>query len=116
MSHVTQRLVLPSHLNQFGRLFGGQLLAWVDEASWLAASLDYPDCQFVTVGMDEVKFEHGVESGTILSIESKEVKCGKTSVNYAVEVRRGKVNAGELVFTTSITFVNVDAEGEKKAI
>ena len=28
----THRLVLPEDLNQFGFLFGGRLLSWVDEA------------------------------------------------------------------------------------
>ena len=48
----THRLVLPEDLNQFGFLFGGRLLSWVDEASWIAASMDYPECQFVTIGME----------------------------------------------------------------
>ena len=69
----THRLVLPADLNQYGYLFGGQLLSWVDEASWIAASLDYPDCKFVTVGMDKVEFRHSVREGTILSIHSERV-------------------------------------------
>ena len=54
----THRLVLPGDLNQFGFLFGGQLLKWVDEASWIAASLEYPNCKFVTVGMEAVSYTH----------------------------------------------------------
>ena len=56
------KLVLPEHLNHFGFLFGGHMLAWVDEVAWIAASLDYPGYHFVTVGMDEVSFnEQGNE-------------------------------------------------------
>ena len=51
----THRLVLPADLNQFGFLFGGRLLAWIDEASWIAATLDYPHCQFVTKAMDNLQ-------------------------------------------------------------
>ena len=50
------RLVLPEHLNQFGFLFGGYLLKWVDEFAWMGASLEFPGCLVVTVGMDEVSF------------------------------------------------------------
>ena len=46
----TYRLVLPEDLNQFGYLFGGRLLSWIDEACWIAASLDHPECRFVTIG------------------------------------------------------------------
>ena len=112
----THRLVLPADLNQFGFLFGGQLLSWVDEASWIAASLDYPDCQFVTVGMDKVEFQHSVREGTILSIQSERTEEGSTSVKYSVTVRRGRCADGESLFSTNITFVNVDAAGEKQSL
>ena len=109
----THRLVLPADLNQFGFLFGGQLLSWVDEASWIAASLDYPDCQFVTVGMDKVEFRHSVREGTILSIYSEKKREGATSVTYAVSVRRGRHPDGPVLFATCVSFVNVNAAGEK---
>ena len=112
----THRLVLPADLNQYGFLFGGQLLSWVDEASWIAASLDYPDCQFVTVGMDKVEFRHSVREGTILSIQSERVEEGSTSVVYAVTVKRGRGADGESLFSTKITFVNVDAAGAKQPL
>jgi len=34
------KLVLPEHLNHYGYLFGGNMLKWVDEISWIAASRD----------------------------------------------------------------------------
>lgn len=112
----THRLVLPEDLNQFGFLFGGRLLRWIDEACWIAASLDFPDCQFVTIGMDKVEFRHSVREGTILSIKSEKAREGATSVSYDVSVWRGKPAGGEAIFTTCVTYVNVDASGRKKAI
>ena len=109
----THRLVLPADLNQYGFLFGGQLLSWIDEASWIAATLDYPGCHFVTVGLDKVEFRHSVREGTILSIQSELVKEGATSVTYGVTVRRGRCDTGEVLFSTHVTFVNVDASGGK---
>ena len=109
----THRLVLPEDLNQFGYLFGGRLLSWIDEASWIAASLDYPDCRFVTIGMDQVEFRHSVREGTILSIDSEKVKEGVSSVTYEVQVRRGRVKEGEAIFSTKVSFVNVDEAGRK---
>lgn len=112
----THRLVLPADLNQYGFLFGGQLLSWVDEASWIAASLDYPDCQLVTVGMDRVAFRHSVREGTILTIESERAREGRTSVTYAVRVSRGRCDSGQVLFATHITFVNVTEAGEKRPL
>jgi acyl-CoA hydrolase len=106
------RLVLPGDLNQFGFLFGGKMLAWVDEASWIAASLDFPGCHFVTVAMDRVEFRQSVREGAILTIHSTLRHEGKTSVTYAVEVHGGE-SAEQPVFATNVTFVRVDEQGGK---
>ena len=58
----THRLVRPKDLNQYGHLFGGRLLAWVDEDSWIAASLEFPGSRFVTMAMDEVVRQLGSEA------------------------------------------------------
>ena len=112
----THRLVLLGDLNQFGFLFGGKLLSWIDEASWIAASLDFPKCKFVTVGMDKVEFRHQISAGHILSIRSILEKQGRTSVTYRVEVRRGKIPEERILFSTCVSFVNVNEDGEKKPI
>lgn len=111
----THRLILPGDLNQYGYLFGGRLLAWVDEASWIAASLDFPSCKFVTVAMDKVEFHHPVSEGTILTIECALGRKGNTSVTYHVNVRDGK-GSPEPIFSTNVTFVSVDDSGRKLAL
>lgn len=109
-------MVLTEDLNQYGLLFGGRLLSWVDEASFIAASLEYPQCKFVTIGMDEVAFKFGVKNGSILVIRSECTKVGKTSVTYQVKVFCGRVDDGKPIFTTNVTFVNVDEAGKKREI
>lgn len=111
----THRLVLPGDLNHYGFLFGGNLLRWVDEASWIAASLEYPHCQFVTIGLDRVEFHHSVRQGTILEIKCEHIRQGTTSVTYAVEVRDLKSHA-DPIFSTNVTFVRVDESGNKVPI
>ena len=106
------RLVLPGDLNQYGFLFGGRLLAWIDEASWIAASLDYPQCQFVTVAMATVEFHHSVREGTILTIHCERTREGTTSATYAVTVWDRRVRP-DPIFTTAVTFARVDADGRK---
>jgi len=111
----THRLVLPGDLNQYGFLFGGRLLAWIDEASWIAASLDFPDCRFVTKAMDTVSFHHSVREGSILRILCERDHIGTTSVTYAVNVH-DQTNSPDPIFSTRVTFVSVDDRGVKKAI
>ena len=111
----THRLVLPGDLNHYGFLFGGRLLAWIDEASWIAASLEYPHCQFVTVAMDTVEFHHSVREGTILRITCTREREGNTSVTYGIGVIDEKAGP-HVIFSTRVTLVSVDDSGRKRAI
>ena len=109
------KLVLPEHLNHYGYLFGGHLLKWVDEVAWIAASLDYPGCNFVTIGMDRVEFKKSVRQGAVLRLEVNKAREGRTSVQYKVEVYRRDIKIGEdeQIFTTNTTFVCLDSRGKK---
>jgi len=111
------KLVLPSNLNQYGYLFGGDLLKWVDEYAWIAATLEYPGCNFVTLGMDQVVFKKSVREGTILKFIIDKTKAGNTSVQYLVHVYRGNTLAEhDLIFSTHVTFVRIDENGQKLAL
>jgi acyl-CoA hydrolase len=108
------KLVLPTNLNQYGYLFGGDLLKWVDEYAWIAATLAYPDCNFVTLGMDRVEFKKSVREGTVLKFVVEKMKKGNTSVQYRVYVYRGNSRAPEdLIFSTCVTLVRIDQNGRK---
>jgi len=112
------KLVLPEHLNQYGYLFGGNLLKWVDEYAWIAATLDYPGCNFVTIGLDSVEFKKSVKEGAILKFIADKTREGKTSVQYFVRVFQGNSEGGtqELIFSTHVTYVRIDEKGQKMAI
>jgi len=114
----TYKLVLPEHLNHYGFLFGGNLLKWIDEVSYITVSLDYPGCNFVTVGMNKVEFKKSIRSGSILCFVTEKSKIGQTSIEYTVEVFKKSIESGEriLVFSTTITFVCLDEKGEKKEL
>lgn len=112
----THRLVMPEDLNQYGSIFGGELLSWVDEACWIAASLDYPEHRFVTIGMDKVEFHHGVSEGVILEIDCEKQREGNTSVTYKVQVKRANGKGVRCIFSTCVTFVNIDTDGKKQPI
>ncbi len=109
------KLILPEHLNHYGFLFGGHLLKWVDETAWIAASLDYPGCNFVTVAMDHVEFRQSVRQGTILRFEVEKTRSGRTSVHYRVKVYSANSLDGEteMIFVTLVTFVRIDRDGHK---
>ena len=107
------KLVLREHLNHYGFLFGGYLLMWVDEVAWIAGSLDFPECQFVTVAMDRVEFKKRVPEGTILTLRTRQSRLGNTSVSYEVSaLNEAKIE----IFSTTVTLVRIDEAGEKRPI
>ncbi len=111
-------LVRPEHLNHQGYLFGGQLLAWVDECAWMAAAKDYPKLILVTRAMDNIEFKHPVKNGSILRFHTEKSRVGTSSINYLVEVYEDdRVSEDEkLAFSTTVTFVSIDRDGNKKSI
>lgn len=112
------KLVLPEHLNHYGYLFGGNLLKWVDEVAWIAASRDYPGCKFVTIGMDKVEFRRPVRAGSILRFSVERGALGNSSVQYTATVYRDDIESGaeETIFSTHVSFVCLDDQGGKQPL
>ena len=112
------KLVLPEFMNEQGALFGGYLLKWIDEFSYVTVSLDYPNNKFVTVSLDNVVFRKPIKVGYILRFVITENKLGASSIEYAVEVynAKGSKENKDLLFETKIVFVNVNKNGKKQKI
>ena len=117
---INHKLVLPQYLNHYGFLFGGHLLKWVDEYAYIAASMEYPNCDFVTIGMDKVEFRKSVKNGTILIFMVEKISEGKTSVQFSVTVygatAKAEKAAKDMIFSTKVTCVRIDKDGKKRPL
>jgi acyl-CoA thioesterase YciA len=96
-----------------GNLFGGILMAWIDEA---AASFATEYCytpNLVTIKVGELIFKKPLKSGNHLRIYGEVAHLGNTSITLNIEVRKYSLYSGEesIVCTTSITFVRIDDDG-----
>jgi acyl-CoA hydrolase len=111
----TFTLVRTEHLNHFGKLFGGQLLKWVDEYAWLAAARDFCGSVLVTRAMENSEFKHSVSNGAILRFHIELVGCGTTSATYSVDVFSDEPGeeTEKLIFSNRVTFVAIDSAGNK---
>ena len=109
------KLVLPEHMNHYNNLFGGYLLKWIDEFSYITVNLDYPNHNFVTISLNNVEFKHNIKSGNILCFDITNIKKGNTSVQYKINVYKEK-DKEKILFQTDITFVNIDNLGKKKIL
>ncbi|MCF7792202.1 MAG: hypothetical protein K9L78_01155 [Victivallales bacterium] len=119
MNFINHIVIKPEDLNHYGYLFGGKLLLWVDEYSWIAASLEFPGHNFVTKGMTKVQFKKSVSKGVILKFTITKGEQGKAYVNFDVNVYAKHIIDSEedkLIFNTTVTFVSIDDNGRIKPL
>ena len=111
-------IVRPEHLNQNGHLFGGQMLRWIDEFSWITAAIDFPERKLVTRAMGETSFKRGIPDGSILRFYTKQERVGNTSATYSCDVYIVDSKEENIVpvFSTTITFTAVGEDGKKTSI
>ena len=110
MKTVTKQMVMHEHLNRRGKLFGGQMMAWMDIASAIAAN-DVMQMDCVTVVADRIEFLVPVELGDILTFNCEEIHRGRTSITIGIEVLKDK----QIVAKSSFKFVAIDENGRPSA-
>ena len=81
------QLVLPEHLNPSGRLFGGQLLSWIDIVAAVTAQR-HSGSHVTTVSIDRLTFKAGAFPGDTLVLRGRMTYAGKTSMEIRVDTFR----------------------------
>lgn len=94
------------------RVFGGHILAEIDEAAVFAAEQLSPSQQFVTVAFDRVIFKKKVLVRDILLFYTTITHIGNTSVKVHVEVETRRDDTIIAVTSADVTMVAID-ENEK---
>lgn len=110
MEFLTRKWIKPDSLNANGSLFGGTLLAWIDEeaAIYTITLLNSP--YVVTKFMSEINFISSARSGDIIELGMEAVKFGRSSVTLRCEVRNIMTH-NMLLVIEQIVFVNLDSAG-----
>jgi acyl-CoA hydrolase len=114
MRFHTRKWVKPEDLNPNGTLFGGQLLAWIDEELALYSIIQLENQRVVTKHMSEINFTSSAKQGDIIEIGIEVVKFGKTSLTLKCEVRN-MMTRETIISIASTTMVNLGEDGNPKA-
>ena len=88
MEHAITRVtktVFPGRTNHHNTLFGGEALAWMDEAAFIAATR-FCRKPLVTVSSDRVDFKESIPAGTIIELVAKVEHVGRTSIRVHVDI------------------------------
>ncbi|OQW51574.1 MAG: hypothetical protein A4S09_10120 [Proteobacteria bacterium SG_bin7] len=104
-------LIMPQDANNFGTLFGGKLLEFIDKCAAITA-FRYTGTQVVTASFERIDFLEAIHIADIIELTGRIIFTGKTSLVIIVDVYRQKGN-GPLTKATSgyTVFVAVDAKG-----
>lgn len=114
---VQTRLVLPPDTNHLNTIFGGKVLAYIDEIAALAA-MKHSNRAVVTASIDSVDFLSSAKIGDSLTIEGYVTYTGKTSMEVYVKVTAHNLITNEEALTTEsyLTMVAVNEEGKPNAV
>jgi acyl-CoA thioesterase YciA len=113
MKLITSKIVMARDIGIHGNLFGGTLMAWIDEAAAAFATEYCHTPNMVTVHVGEFTFLKPLKSGQHVRIYGEVMKLGKTSITLKIEARKYNLYSGEEtnVCTTLISFVRIDDDG-----
>jgi acyl-CoA thioesterase YciA len=105
-------VTLPRDTNQYGTIFGGVILSYIDQAGFVEARR-HGVHRWVTASIERVDFRAPVRLGDIVSFHTSTERLGTTSVTVRVEVEAERFTGGPAVpvTTATVTLVAVDASG-----
>lgn len=110
---IQTRLVLPPDTNHLDTIFGGKVLAYIDEVAALSA-MKHAGCVVVTASIDSVNFFSAAKVGDALTIEAFVTYTGTSSMEVYVKVTARNVLDSEEQLTTEsfLTMVAIKDTGE----
>ncbi|MDR6844206.1 hotdog domain-containing protein [Flavobacterium granuli] len=114
MRFHTRKWVKPEDLNPNGSLFGGKLLAWLDEELALYSIIQLENRRIVTKHMSEINFRSSARQGDIIEIGIDVVKFGRSSLELKCEARN-MMTRETIITIDSIIMVNLGEDGKPKA-
>lgn len=114
MRFHTRKWVKPEDLNANNTLFGGKVLAWIDEEAALYSIIQLENKRVVTKYMSEINFMSSAVKGDVVEIGIDVIKFGKSSLTLNCEVRN-KMTHETIVTVDNIIMVNLGPDGKPLA-
>ncbi len=105
-------LAEPTDVNFGGKVHGGMVMKWIDQASYACAA-QWSKRYCVTISANGIRFIRPVLVGQMLTVTARIVHTGKTSMHIYVVVRACDPKESKYVVTNRcfITFMAIDDSG-----
>ncbi|MCR5299182.1 MAG: hypothetical protein K6D57_07815 [Paludibacteraceae bacterium] len=118
MELISTHIVMTDDIGVNGNLFGGRMMSWLDDASVGFATQVIRNPNVLTLKISECVFHRPSKLKNLIKIYGEVKHIGHTSITVGIEARRADVIKGteELVCSTNILLVQVDAHGKPSEI
>lgn len=110
------QIVFPSYTNGVNRLFGGQLVAWMDVVAAVVARR-HAECEVTTASIEKMDFTAPVNKNDTVLIEGVLISVGNSSMKIKVRAFVEKLDCTrELTSEALFTLVAINAEGKPQRV
>jgi acyl-CoA hydrolase len=108
-------LAEPSDINYGGKVHGGAVMKWIDQAGY-AAAVGWSGRYCVTAAVGGIRFVAPVRIGDMVSVRTKLVQTGTSSMHFAVDVEANDpMHPDEVRLCTHCVIVFVALDGVEGA-
>jgi 4-hydroxybenzoyl-CoA thioesterase len=108
-------LAAPTDVNWGGKVHGGIVMRWIDEAAHVLSTQWLGTASNIAVYAGGVRFYRPLLIGHLVEVETRLLHTGTTSMHISVHVRSGDPATGELGLTTHCLIVFVQLDGANQA-
>ena len=107
-----QYLIRPTHINHYGRLFGGQLLYWIDELAGIVA-IRHSGAIVTTAAIDNLQFQAPAYEGNMIVLQGMVTHVGRSSMEIRVDTFKEDLNGTRVMINRAyIDMVAINSEGQ----
>ena len=104
-------VVRPPHVNGYGRLFGGQLMQWIDETAGITARR-HAHSMITTAAIDNLSFKSPAFQNDTIVLTARLSYVGRTSMEVRVDTYIEAIDGERtLINTAFVVEVAIDRDG-----
>ncbi len=104
-------LIMQKHINGYGRLFGGQLLMWMDELAGIV-SKRHAECEITTACIDRLNFKTAAYLNDTVVLVGRVTYTGRSSMEIRVDAYAESLQGiRRMINTAYFVMVAIDQNG-----
>ena len=109
-------IVMPPDMNDSGRLYGGVMMAWIDEAAAIVGRR-HAQMNITTATVENLRFLHGAYMRDTVILRGRVTYVGNTSMEVKVESYVERMSGEKFLINRAfLTVVGVDNDGKPQRL